>query len=156
FGLALIGALAFHVLLGLFLRLNPLNAAPSFANSKTPLTMRFVEVPPNAKTIPEIRETPNASDANRKAGPLEPAPGREISLGRKAVTPGITVAPRRAQEPNRAAPRMQAQNQIPQPSARSQQPDLPDIQTPDSIQSSTGSGDYAPKLAKSLQNLDQF
>ena len=75
FTFALCAALALHFLIGVAIKRNMLIAAnpvPPAPPSKAPVTMRFVEVPPNSKTVPVAPKTKNVSDANRKAGPLKP------------------------------------------------------------------------------------
>ncbi len=72
--MALTLALLVHALLGVAMKYNPLVAATAVpAASSPPVTLRFVEVPEGAKTVPAPSPgTKYASDANRKAGPLEP------------------------------------------------------------------------------------
>ncbi|HSE39631.1 MAG TPA: hypothetical protein VLH08_02600, partial [Acidobacteriota bacterium] len=75
FTIALSVALLLHAVLGIFLKYNPLVAATPVMplNAKPPVTLRFVDVPPNAKSVQApIPTAKYGSDANRKAGPLVP------------------------------------------------------------------------------------
>src|SRR5262245_59117178 len=75
FTLALTVALVLHVLLAVLMKYNPLSAAPAVPNTamNSPVTMQFVESPPNAPSSPEAPiAAKHMSDANRKAGPLIP------------------------------------------------------------------------------------
>src|SRR5262245_11112447 len=75
FTLALTVALVVHVLLAVFMKYNPLAAAPAVPSSSmnAPVTMQFVEIPQDAKTTSEpMTASKHVSDANRKAGPVIP------------------------------------------------------------------------------------
>src|SRR5262245_58641052 len=81
FVFAFVAALVLHFLIGVVVRRNALNAANTIpASSKAPLSMRFVEVPPQAKTVPVAPKTRKLSDANRIAGALQPVKPGEMRM----------------------------------------------------------------------------
>ena len=145
FTVAISVALLLHAVLGIVMKYNPLVAATPVpaAAAKPPVTMRFVEVPPNAKAA----EAPSpaakyASDANRKAGPIEPnklkpqPPKVQQYASSKGRSGGSEVVERSTGE---------------QPTARELQPsaESPKVNDP--------AGEPAPKLAEgALKDLDRF
>ena len=145
FTVAISVALLLHAVLGIVMKYNPLVAATPVpaAAAKPPVTMRFVEVPPNAKAV----EAPSpaakyASDANRKAGPIKPnklkpqPPKVQQYASSKRPSGGSEVVERSTSE---------------QPTERELQPsaESPKIDDP--------KGEPAPKLAEgALKDLDRF
>jgi TonB family protein len=120
FAWAVLSALILHFCAGIFLRWVPLSSVgtPAVAPKRKPMEVTFVEVPRNATTVPYARRTPYASDANRKAGSLNPgtgaagkpgsSPAGRAAQGRReegshlpqqAVLPGLSAAPRPDQAP---------------------------------------------------------
>jgi protein TonB len=149
FTLALTVALVLHVLLAVLMKYNPLSAAPAVPNTamNSPVTMQFVESPPNSPTSPEPPiAAKHLSDANRKAGPLIP---NKI----KQPEPQIRQYPSFKGQSARSAP---AANSTPPaataaPSQAQQQPSA-------EAEPTNEQGDLpAPKLAEgALENLDRF
>src|SRR5262245_47288881 len=118
FALALFAALLLHFLIGVAIKRNMLIAAnpapPPLPPSKAPVTMRFVEVPPNSKTIPVAPKTNNVSDANRKAGPLKSIKPGEMKMPSVPGKPGPRVV-QKPQKPPEVRPQPQpAQQPAPQ------------------------------------------
>jgi TonB family protein len=151
FGWAVLFALVLHVVLGIFLKQNPLLiAAPAPpANAAGPMKMHFVESPPEAKTVPANPNAKYLSDATRKAGPLVKTEKREPASTQYARTPG--------------AARPGPQRQSAPPAAKSEAVQLPSIDQP-VMETPSQKGDYrvpssrpdSAKLNESLRNLDQF
>ena len=143
FVIAFILALCLHFAAGFALRQGGLFAAsPAPPRPPAPpVTLRFVEVPPNATTIPEPPRTSNLSDANRKAGPLQPNGPKRPVVQQPSVRPGPRTA--RPGPPGPPGPPQQAQQQ---PSARppaSSEPEGADIKA-------------TPTLSQSLEKLDRY
>ena len=111
------------------------------------MNVQFVEVPPNAKTVPYAPKTPYASDANRKAGPLRTGRGAAGAPGPIYSRP---APPARPAAPPQQAPRETIAPAMPAPQQYSSAGDLP--------QASRESREQRPSesLAKSLNNLDRF
>ena len=149
FFIAFFIALGLHFLAGFALKKGGLFAAvpatPPAAQS--PLSLRFVEVPPNATSVPEAPRTSNLSDANRKAGPLQPnGPKREV-VQQPSIRPGPrTKSPGPARQPGPPA--------TPAPQQRQAPSDAP--QKPEPIGSAGPSIGAAPQLSQSLEQLDRF
>jgi TonB family protein len=152
FGWALFAALLVHTLVGIVLKQNPfLIAATLPSPAPPPVKMHFVEVPPEAKTVPVPPNTRNLSDANRKAGPLVKTEKRETKSTQYAKP-----APRQQRKPESA-------EKIAGAPKRSEPSSLPPIEQP-ALPRTEQSGDYRiqpssanpKKLAESLENLDQF
>jgi protein TonB len=154
FAAAVVAALVFHALLGVFLKYNPLVAAAPAAPGpapRPPMTMRFVEVPEGAKTVPSPPSSAkHVSDANRKAGPLIPVPKQPdapkvrqyASAGNgRSAAPSASVAPGNQQA-----------LQSPEPVVKG--PDLPS-EIPQSEEGEIPAA-TAESLSKSLKDLDQF
>ncbi len=147
FGYTILAAVSLHVLLGVVLKLNPLIAAsPAPPARSSPVTVRFVESPPDAKQIAAAPDTNNVSAGNFKAGTLHPAPaGNKISERVPAKSDAERAAMQRS-EPEQAA------REVPGPA----------IQAPAGIESEEGgqfrAGDSKQEvpLGKSLQNLDRY
>jgi protein TonB len=158
FGLAVLLAVLFHVLLGLGLRHNFLlvgsPAAPARHNE--PLSIRIVDVPSGGPTLEKPPNTRNFSDANRKAGPLEKTIRTERPVVQAERPAARAAAPSRPPGPARNA----AQSPVPQQAMKSPPAPLPPIQDPSTISSNgdipIGDSQGKEKLSKSLQNLDQF
>lgn len=144
FIIAFFAAVILHAALALFLRANPLGAANpvNITPQKEPVTLRFVEVPPNTRAVPFTPNTDKLSDVNRIAGPLvkprqQRAPSAPASEGRRPQpTPSQQQAPQAAQnqEPVRSMPQQQA--------------------PPDS--NGELNNQQQARLSQSLDNLDQF
>ena len=164
FLLALGVAIALHFLLGFAIKRNLLFAVsptPPPAKPQAPVTMRFVEVPPESKTVAQPPRTNNVSDANRKAGPL------------KSTEPGKMKMPSVPGRPNPPSVRRQQQVARQQQQAIPASPqaaptEVPSIEAPP-IEMNRGSvNDDAntiplnmnpvnPKqLSQSLQDLDRY
>ena len=78
---AFIAAVVLHFLIGVVVKRNALNAAnPIPPASNAPVTMRFVDVPSQTKTVPVAPKTRNLSDANRVAGALHPIKPGEMKM----------------------------------------------------------------------------
>ncbi len=151
FGWALTFALVVHALLGVFLKQNPLLiAAPAPSLNAAPVQMHFVEVPPEAKTVPASPNAKYLSDANRKAGPLVKTEKRERQTTQYAQKPGRT----------QVKPGPRGDGVAPNPARETSS--LPSIDQPSLQGGKQLPGDYrlpparTEKLANSLQNLDQF
>lgn len=149
FTLALTVALVVHVLLAVLMKYNPLSAAPATPNMamNSPVTMQFVESPPNAPTSPEPPiAAKHLSDANRKAGPLIP---NKIP----PTQPQIRQYPSFKGQSARSAP---APSSTPSTSAAA--PSTAQQQPSAEAEPSNDQGDLpAPKLAEgALQDLDRF
>lgn len=149
FTLALTVALVVHVLLAVLMKFNPLSAAPATPNMamNSPVTMQFVESPPNAPTSPEPPiAAKHLSDANRKAGPLIP---NKIP----PTQPQIRQYPSFKGQSARSAP---APSSTPSTSAAA--PSTAQQQPSAEAEPSNDQGDLpAPKLAEgALQDLDRF
>jgi TonB family protein len=151
FGWALFAALLVHTLLGIVLKQNPFLIAATPPSPPGPVKMHFVEVPPEAKTVPAPPNTRNLSDANRKAGPLIKTEKRE-----NKSTQYAKPAPRQQKKSDNS-------EKIASGSKRSELSSLPPIEQPP-LPKTEQSGDYRippsntnpKKLAESLGNLDQF
>jgi TonB family protein len=149
FTLALTVALVVHVLLAVLMKYNPLSAAPVIPNTamNSPVTMQFVESPPNAPTSPEPPiAAKRLSDENRKAGPLIPnkIPPAQPQIRQYPSFKGQSArsAPARSSPPPAAAAAPSSAQPDPTAEAKptNDQGDLP-----------------APKLAEgALENLDRF
>jgi TonB family protein len=149
FTLALTVALVVHVLLAVLMKYNPLSAAPALPNTamNSPVTMQFVESPPNAPTSPEPPiAAKHMSDANRKAGPLIPnkIPPTQPQIRQYPSFKGRSAQPAPAPSSppaaSSAAPSTAQQQPAAEPEPTNEKGDLP-----------------APKLAEgALQNLDKF
>jgi protein TonB len=146
FTVAISVALLLHAVLAIILKYNPLVAATPvpLANAKPPVTLRFVEVPPTAKAVEA--PPPSAkylSDANRKAGPIEP---NKLKPQRPQV-----------QQYGSAPARRPGGSEVVERSA-TQQPSAPDLQPstpPPTIEDPQS--EPAPKLAQgALKDLDRF
>jgi TonB family protein len=150
FTIALSVALLLHAVLGIFLKYNPLVAAtPAMPlNAKPPVTLRFVDVPQNAKSVQApIPSAKYASDANRKAGPLVP----------NKLKPQQPKIPQYASSKGSSGSRSQAVQRPmppqPQPSAPEQQQST----TPPGQTTNDPAAVPAPKLAEgALNNLDRY
>lgn len=136
-------ALLLHLLAGVGLKYSRLLAAsPAPPPARPPLTMNFVEVPPNATSVPQPMNAPNASDANRKAGPLQASPKRPVIAQPLTRAPGAPGPP--------AGMRQSAASSSPMPArTESAQPQAPD----DEIASISAPGQ---KLTNSLKDLDRY
>ena len=151
FGWALFAALLVHTLLGFVLKQNPFLIAATPPAPPGPVKMHFVEVPPEAKTVPAPPNTRNLSDANRKAGPLIKTEKRETKSTQYAKP-----APRQQKKPDNSEKMGSA-------SKRSELASLPPIEQP-ALPRTEQAGDYRippsnanpKKLSESLENLDQF
>lgn len=148
FTLALTVALCVHVLLAVFMKYNPLAAAPATPSSamNSPVTMQFVEVPQNAKASTEpVPSSKYVSDANRKAGPLIPNKVRP-------PTPQIRQYPSFKGQSARSAPA------APSTSTPAQQPSASEPSGESKAVPEPGPGDVpAPRLAEgALEDLDRF
>lgn len=149
FTLALTVALVVHVLLAVLMKYNPLSAAPATPNMamNSPVTMQFVESPPNAPTSPEPPiAAKHLSDANRKAGPL-------IPNKTPPTQPQIRQYPSFKGQSARSAPAPSST-----PSASAAAPSTAQQQPSAEAEPSNDQGDLpAPKLAEgALQDLDRF
>lgn len=113
--------------------------------SSEPVTLRFVEVPPNATSVPTPPATSRLSDANRKAGPLVASPKREVIPQPMTRPPGPRVAQRSAPSTPAPANSYSPPNETKSPA----EPPLPDAD----ISIGKPSGE---KLAQSLDNLDRY
>lgn len=149
FTLALTVALVLHVLLAVLMKYNPLSAAPAVPSTamNSPVTMQFVESPPNAQASPEPPiAAKHASDANRKAGPLIP---NKI----KPPEPQIRQYPSFKGQSAKSAPAPTSSPSVssPSPSPAQQQPSA-------EAEAPSEQGDLpAPKIADgALQDLDRF
>ncbi len=147
FGYTFLAAVALHILIGAVLKMNPLIAAsPVPPPSSSPVTMRFVESPPDAKPLAVAPDTNKVSAGNFKAGPLHPAPSGD-------------------RIPARAAARTEAQRPAitrTEPERSDNEVSGPTIQEPAGIepekggQLSEGDSKQQVPLGKSLQNLDRY
>jgi TonB family protein len=149
FTLALTVALVLHVLLAVLMKYNPLSAAPVAPSSamNSPVTMQFVESPPNAPTSPEPPvAAKRLSDANRKAGPLLP---NKIEPPAPRIKQYASVKGQSA----KSAPPSSSASSASEPAQPSAQPEQSS-----EAESPSDQGDLpAPKLADgALQNLDRF
>ncbi|HEY4491845.1 MAG TPA: hypothetical protein VI958_07565, partial [Acidobacteriota bacterium] len=133
-------ALLVHAILGFVLKFNPLvAAAPVVASRQAPMTVRFVEVPPDAKSIQETPRTNNVSDANRKAGPLEKAPESNPPVKSVRSAPGPRA-------PKPAPANVKEEQSL---------SELPEIQPPDSRPSHASSSESQPEIALPGKTLSQ-
>ena len=147
FAAAFVIAFLIHLLAGVGLKYSRVLAAQMPPRtSSPPVTLRFVEVPPNSTTIPQSPNTHNFSDANRRAGPLKPnGPRREVVQEPLRGSPGRPLpSQQRAQAPPSPSSHPAAGE-----SQNDRQPPLPD----DSVGMAQPSGQ---KLVQSLHDLDQF
>jgi len=147
FGYTFLAAVALHILIGAVLKMNPLIAAsPVPPPSSSPVTMRFVESPPEAKPVVVAPDTNKVSAGNFKAGPLVPAPsGNRLPdrgrSGSEAQRPAIT-----RNEPEQSRSEVSG----------------PTIQEPAGIepekggQLDEGNSKQTVPLGKSLENLDRY
>ena len=163
FTFALCAALVLHFLIGVAIKRNMLIAAnpvPPAPPSQAPVTMRFVEVPPNSKTVPVAPKTKNVSDANRKAGPLKSLKPGEMKMPSSPGKQGPVVV-------RQKKPEVQQQQAPPQQMAQLQAPPVssaPPVQmnpSPSSNDSNTiplqvNPGNSQKKLSASLQDLDRY
>lgn len=147
FGYTFLAAVALHILIGAVLKMNPLIAAsPVPPPSSSPITMHFVESPPEAKPIAVAPDTNKVSAGNFEAGPLHPAPS------------GIRI-PERSFAGSEAQRPAIARNE-PRPSTS--EVSEPTIQEPTGIEPEKGGqlreedSKQAIPLGKSLQNLDRY
>jgi TonB family protein len=147
FLIAFFAALILHAGIALFLRTNPLGAANPIpiTPSKQPVTLRFVEVPPNTRAVPFTPNTNKLSDMNRVAGPLV-KPQQQARSARPASEGRRPQAPAAVQQ---QTPQAQ-QYQPPLPAQPSQQ------QTPPDTNGDLSSPQQQARLSQSLNNLDQF
>lgn len=149
FTLALTVALVMHVLLALLMKYNPLSAAPVVPNTamNSPVTMQFVESPPNAPASPEPPiAAKHFSDANRKAGPVMPS----------RITP---PQPKIRQYPSfKGQSSKSASTPSSNPSASAPSPSPAQAQPSTETEAPSEQGDLpTPKLAEgALQDLDRF
>ena len=147
FGYTFLAAIALHILIGAVLKMNPLIAAsPVPPPSNSPVTVRFVESPPEAKSISSTPDTDKVSAGNFKAGPLKPAPAGNRVADR----------PPTRRQPERPAP---ARNE---PEQSTREVPGPSIQAPAGIEPETdgqlreGDSKQEIPLGKSLENLDRY
>ena len=161
FTFALCAALALHFLIGVAIKRNMLIAAnpvPPAPPSKAPVTMRFVEVPPNSKTVPVAPKTKNVSDANRKAGPLKPLSPGEMRMPSSPGKQGPRVVrQKRPEVPQQQAPPQQmAQVQAPPVSAPPVQVNPSPSNDSNTIPLQRDPGNTQKNLSASLQDLDRY
>jgi TonB family protein len=143
FSLTILAALSLHLLAGVALRYYPIGfAAPARAVSpEPPVTMRFVEVPPNSPVVAERPSTRNLSDANHRADPF-----RSKSPSPAKPGPGNSAGP--VFKPNRTTSQAASS---PEPAAPAPEPPMPEKSK------SIGDVSENPKsLNASLQNLDKY
>ena len=148
FVIAFVIALLLHFLAGIALKKGGLFAAvPANTSAQSPVTLRFVEVPPNATTVPEPPRTTNFSSANRKAGPLQPnGPKREV-VQQPSVRPG----------PRAPQPGIAQQQPQPSPAPPSPPPASKPSGRPADIGNEGPKISASPKqLSQSLENLDRY
>jgi TonB family protein len=161
FVFAFFAALVLHLLLGVAIKRNALiagNPVPP-VRSDQPVTMRFVEVPPESKTVPQAPKTNNVSDANRKAGPLKRLKAGEMRMPSRPGKPGPPVIRERPQvvreKPVESPPQQMAQVAPPSTSA----PPIPVSPSPEndanSIPLNPNPGNQK-QLSAALQDLDQY
>jgi TonB family protein len=138
FYVAFVTALVLHLAAGAGLKYSRLLASPAPPAPRPPLTVRFVEVPPNAKSAPQAPDTNTASDANRKAGPLAPSPRRPVTPQPLLRPPGRPSQTPQPQHPQQAVEQSPRQAQLPP--------------------AGNGAADAASgqRLARSLENLDRY
>ena len=145
FSLAILAALIAHLLFGIVLKRNAfLIAANPVPPSRQPMTVRFVEVPPDAKPITKAPPTKNFSVDNYKAGSLHPVKGNP---GRPGL-PG-NPGPAAPVQGRRSAP-------VQQPSNPSSGQGLAPILKEENSTESSGVASRPGALSKSLENLNQF
>lgn len=142
FSFAVGAALVLHVLAALILKYNVVVATPiSPTNFKPPpVTMRFVEVPPNSPAVRETPRTNNISDANRIASPGR-ATTKAVPVPRSQPSKSIA---RSAAPASQRPPQQEAQ---PQPAS--------DI-VPDRSDDGIRVGEKPEDLSTSLRNLDKY
>lgn len=140
FSFAVGAALVLHVLAALILKYNVVIATPIRSNLQPPpVTMRFVEVPPNSPTVRETPRTNNISDANRIASP---PPGKRQTVPGNRAQPSNSVA-------RSASPTAQARPQ------EAQQEPLSDLK-PDRSEEGVRVSENPENLSTSLRNLDKY
>lgn len=155
FGWALLAAVLLHAGLGLLLKTHVPLLSAAVAGKKAPIppvTLRFVEVPPNATAVPEVPPaTRYLSDKNRLAGPVVP-PARIPPAGGGAAAAPSPGSPQRNVK--------QAK-----PASAPAAPAAPAAVEPDSSGGGIASGRPAPAvlapsqpdmLAQSLNHLDRY
>ncbi|HSP07593.1 MAG TPA: energy transducer TonB, partial [Acidobacteriota bacterium] len=137
-------ALLLHLLAGVGLRYSRLfAAAPALPAQEPPVTLRFVEVPPNAMSLPQPMNAGHVSDASRKAGPLVASPKRPEIPQPYTRAPGAPGAPRQAAQ--RGSTATASANRLQQP-----------MEPPPPGPGASISAPAGQRLSQSLENLDQF
>ncbi len=160
FILAFCAAIVLHFLIGVAVKRNALIAAnpvpPPASNA--PVTMRFVEVPPDAKAVPVAPKTNNVSDANRKAGPIKSVTPGEVRMPSRAGSPRPPVVRQNrpeVQQPAQASPPQMARTEVPSLNASPVQMNPSPTNDPNSIPLNMNPGNQK-NLAASLQDLDRY
>jgi TonB family protein len=160
FAFALVAALVLHFLIGVVVKRNALNAAnPIPPASNAPVTMRFVDVPPQTKTVPVAPKTRNLSDANRVAGALHPTKPGEMKM---PSIPGKQGNPIRQRPPE---VKQQQAVQAPAPQMAQAQTPAPAVPPVEMNRSNSNDSNSIPlnmdarnpkQLSAALQNLDRY
>ncbi len=162
FALALGVAIALHFLLGFAIKRNLLFAvspSPPPSPPRPPVTMRFVEVPPESKTVTEPPRTNNASDANRKAGPLKSLQPGEMKMPSVPGRPNPPSVRRQQQavrqQPSKPLPEQTVKTEVPSISVPPIEMNRSAVDDANTIPLNMNPGNQK-QLSESLQDLDRY